>query len=49
MMFDLIKNKTPDFQEAFYNRIALSIVGLGLNEMENPQGFRPQMKRSGKY
>ena len=45
LMFDLIKNKTPDFQEAFYNRIALSIVGLGLNEMENPQGFRSQMKK----
>lgn len=45
LMFDLIRYKTPDFQEAFYNRIALSIVGLGLNEMENPQGFRSQMKK----
>lgn len=33
-IFNIIKNKPHYFHEAFYNRIALSIVGLGLNEME---------------
>lgn len=44
MMYDIIKSKTSDFHEAYYNRIALSIVGLGLNEIENPKGVASQVK-----
>ena len=44
MMFEIIMNKSSDFHQAYYNRIALSIVGLGLNEMENPNGLNLQLK-----
>lgn len=44
MMFEIIMNKSSDFHQAYYNRIALSIVGLGLNEMENPNGLSLQLK-----
>lgn len=30
--------KTNEEKEAFYNRICLSIIGLGLNELSNPNG-----------
>lgn len=43
-MFDLIeqyraeKNLGDDFQEGLRNRIALAVIGLGLNAMANPAG-----------
>ncbi|MFY7757503.1 MAG: glycosyltransferase family 2 protein [Flavobacterium stagni] len=33
------QNKEQTFETAFYNRIALSLIGLGLNEQLNPNGF----------
>lgn len=41
---DLIVNKEADFKEAFNNRIAISIVGLGLNELQNPKSFSLKIK-----
>jgi glycosyltransferase involved in cell wall biosynthesis len=42
-LFQLIKpfslNKGIEFQNAFYNRVALSIIGLGLNEQLNSKSF----------
>ena len=43
-MFQLIKATDGEVQEAFYNRIALSIIGLGLNEMENPAGWKTKTR-----
>lgn len=44
LLFKLIENKIVsrgfDFGIAFNNRISLSIIGLGLNELQNPKGFR---------
>jgi glycosyltransferase EpsH len=44
LLFKLIENKIVskgfDFDLALNNRIALSIIGLGLNELQNPKGFR---------
>jgi glycosyltransferase involved in cell wall biosynthesis len=37
-----IKNKSKDYKIAFHNRLALSILGLGLNEINNPEGFSIQ-------
>ncbi|OJU75697.1 MAG: hypothetical protein BGO09_12310 [Bacteroidetes bacterium 47-18] len=37
--------QTPEEQTAFRNRIALSIIGLGINEMGNPAGARAQRKQ----
>ena len=31
-------NLPADFQEALNNRIALSVLGIGMNEMDNPEG-----------
>lgn len=43
LLFKLIENKIVsrgfDFDLALNNRIALSIIGLGLNELQNPKGF----------
>ncbi|MBM6937446.1 glycosyltransferase family 2 protein [Pseudoflavonifractor phocaeensis] len=41
-MSDYIKShpELPDGQEALSNRIALSLISLGLNELENPSGMR---------
>lgn len=43
LLFKLIENKIVskgfDFELALNNRIALSIIGLGLNELQNPKGF----------
>lgn len=40
---------SSDFQEALNNRIALSVLGIGMNEMDNPNGsfiqFTGYMKR----
>jgi glycosyltransferase EpsH len=33
------------FNSALNNRIALSIIGLGLNEMQNPEGFFSRYKK----
>ena len=42
-------NLPPDFREALNNRIALSFLGIGMNEMDNPDGnffqFAKYMKR----
>jgi len=43
-MFEIIESRPADFHEAYYNRIALSIVGLFLNEVENPKGVLIQLK-----
>jgi glycosyltransferase EpsH len=40
----LIYRKEDVFNKAFKNRIALSLIGLGLNEMQNPAGFLKQYK-----
>jgi len=46
VLFGLIepftKGKSKNFKIAFHNRIALSLIGLGLNEMLNPAGFWAQ-------
>lgn len=44
-----IQHKPSEFYDAFYNRICLSIIGLGLNEVKNPDGFIAQMKNIKKY
>lgn len=44
-MLKIIEGKNVSFENALYNRIALSIVGLGLNEIENPAGIRQQLQR----
>jgi glycosyltransferase involved in cell wall biosynthesis len=45
-LYELIEpyteSKSPEFKIAFHNRIALSLIGLGLNEMLNPAGFWAQ-------
>lgn len=41
---NLIAYKKEDYHIAFNNRIALSIIGLGLNEMQNPKGYRDRIK-----
>ncbi|WP_395044876.1 glycosyltransferase family 2 protein [Flavobacterium sp.] len=38
-IFQIIKHKQPVFITAYHNRICLSIIGLGLNEMLNKKGF----------
>lgn len=43
-MYMIIEHKSEMFHEAYNNRIALSIVGLGLNEVENPQGILKQLE-----
>lgn len=43
-IFEIVKPKKQLFHDAFYNRVALSIIGLGLNEMENKEGFLAQIK-----
>lgn len=40
----LISAKDTSYHIAFKNRTALSIIGLGLNEMQNPKGFRDRIK-----
>ena len=35
----------PDAQQALSNRIALSLISLGLNELENPSGLRAKYGR----
>lgn len=35
----IIKHKNEDFQQALKNRISLSLIGLGLNEMQNTSGI----------
>lgn len=40
----LIHSNEAFFDKAFKNRIALSLIGLGLNEMQNPAGFFKQYK-----
>ncbi len=43
-LFDLMQQRidgnclSSDFQEALNNRIALSVLGIGMNEMDNPDG-----------
>ncbi|MEN9336603.1 MAG: hypothetical protein RLZZ500_1590 [Bacteroidota bacterium] len=32
-------SKNEEFEQAYYNRVALSVIGLGLNEQLNPNGF----------
>lgn len=54
-LFELMKKRiaenrlSDDFQEALNNRIALSVLGIGMNEMDNPNGnfiqFTGYMKR----
>jgi hypothetical protein len=41
---NLVAYKKEDYHIAFYNRIALNIIGLGLNEMQNPKGYRDRVK-----
>lgn len=41
---NLIAYKKEDFHIALNNRIALSIIGLGLNEMQNPNGYSDRIK-----
>lgn len=45
-LFNYIKSNvtTADEQTAFQNRICLSMIGLGLNELANPNGFQEQLK-----
>lgn len=38
-----------DFKHALNNRIALSIIGLGLNELANPKGAFAQIKNIGSF
>lgn len=45
MILDAIKTKEPVFDVAFNNRICLSIIGLGLNESLNKNGFLAIHKR----
>lgn len=42
------KNLDESFEIAFSNRIALSIIGLGLNELSNPKGTISQIKNISK-
>jgi len=41
---NLIAYKNEEYHIAFNNRIALSIIGLGLNEMQNFKGYRDRIK-----
>jgi len=45
-LFNYIKTNitTVEDQTAFQNRICLSMIGLGLNELSNPNGFQEQLK-----
>lgn len=45
MILDVIKTKEPVFDRAFNNRVCLSIIGLGLNESLNKNGFLVTHKR----
>lgn len=38
-------NQEEDFNQALNNRIALSVIGLGLNELHNPKGKIQTIKR----
>lgn len=50
-LFDLMQqciddnNHEKDFNQALNNRIALSVIGLGLNELDNPNGKIPTIIR----
>ncbi|OBS13154.1 hypothetical protein ATE49_13900 [Elizabethkingia miricola] len=48
-LFSILKNNylenDKDFNEAFNNRICLSIIGLGLNELKNKNNFYTQLKK----
>lgn len=46
---DQIQQKPNEFYEAYQNRICLSIIGLGLNELRNPEGTRAQLKNLKSY
>lgn len=45
MIIDVIKTKDPVFHIAFNNRVCLSVIGLGLNESLNKNGFLVIHKR----
>lgn len=44
-IFEIILNKNIDFQKALSNRIALSIIGLGLNETFSDLPFYAKIKK----
>lgn len=46
--FIKVNNLDQSFEFALNNRIALSIIGLGLNELSNPKGAILQIKNIGK-
>jgi len=39
-----IKSKDSIYSEAYYNRVCLSLIGLGLNEIQNPNGYSDRIK-----
>ena len=44
-IFELIKNKDTDFKKALNNRIALSLIGLSLNETFSEKSFSQKKQR----
>lgn len=44
-IFDLIKSKDTDFKKALNNRIALSLIGLSLNETFSEKSFSEKKQR----
>lgn len=40
----MIANKNEDFQQAYYNRVSLSLIGLGINEMSSSDSFVKKYK-----
>jgi glycosyltransferase EpsH len=42
---NIIVDKGARFNKAFDNRVCLSLIGLGLNEIQNPEGFLSRYKK----
>lgn len=43
-IYNIIQGKSAIFQKAYYSRVALSLIGLGLNEMQSRKSFAMKAK-----